>query len=124
MTIKDAVKKLNKQYEDDITSILSVLDGIRDFKAENELEFSTDILICQSVEIEHDYWEYECIDSYSENDIPDNIAANEHTRIMSVEEYETGKICVYVILNVMTEEEEYWDRYAWEENTYDKYDDN
>lgn len=123
MTIKDAVKKLNKQYEDDITSILSVLDGIRDFKAENELEFSTDILICQSVEIEHDYWEYECIDSYSENDIPDKIAASEHTRIMSVEEYETGKICVYVILNVMTEEEEYWDRYAWEENTYDKYED-
>ena len=116
--IKEMVRFLNRRYSGNEGSITGIVEEIDDYAYEHE--FINDIKVegelCEREEIERDYWEYCGVDAVSEEDYDKNYY------IIDIS-YEDGAICVYVSPAPKSDYDAYWDKYAWEENNYDKYED-
>lgn len=117
--IRDLVVYLNSHYGSDDWCMNSIIEAIDNYAYEHDFinDIKVEGVLCQNEEIEHGYWAYCGIDAILETDYDKSYYIVDFS-------YEDGAICVYVTPVSKSDYDAYWDKYAWEENHYDKYEDN
>lgn len=124
MTIKELANLLHKRYCDDCTYVSSIIEDIDDYREIGEVSnVKLEVVTCQKEEIERGLWEYCALDTFDGREYSKN-PDEKSGYVVDITLCE-DIIEVWLVPNVKDDcpDSDYWERYAWEENNYDRYDD-